>query len=275
VKRIAGVLNPRAERLDSHCLAYVVRHPRAGTFLIDTGFHPDASSDLRRDFGGSMSLLFRGLEPAEAPYEQQLREVGVEPREVERVVMTHLHVDHTSGMRLLPSARFTIGRREWAVAQTSRASARGFVSAHLPPEARVDLVDPERDGARHGPFGATLDLLGDGSVRLVSTPGHTPGHISVLVRVDGGHEVLVVGDAAYTRRSIDEQIAPLLTADDDRYRRTLAELKAFTEQRPDAIVVPSHDPTAWHDLEAVSATAQRALELDRSRAHERSIQAVR
>src|SRR5918997_6803839 len=69
VTRIAGVLSPRAERLDSHCLAYVVRHPRAGTFLIDTGFHPDARADRRRDFGWRMSLMFGGLRPAAEPFD--------------------------------------------------------------------------------------------------------------------------------------------------------------------------------------------------------------
>ncbi|GAC1318455.1 MAG: hypothetical protein NVSMB25_07900 [Thermoleophilaceae bacterium] len=59
-----------------------------------------------------MSLLFRGLRPAEAPYDEQLRALSIDPADVERVIMTHLHVDHTSGMRLLPRAEFTCARAE-------------------------------------------------------------------------------------------------------------------------------------------------------------------
>lgn len=253
------VLLPGGEVIKSPCLAYVVRHSDAGAILIDTGIHPDASENLRQDFGTRMGLVFRNLRPAKVPYEEQLRELGVEPSEVERVVMTHLHVDHTGGMRLLPNARFVCAREEWRAATRKGAAGKGFVARHLPPETRMELIDFERQGEPHGPFPSTLDLLGDGSIRLVSTPGHTPGHMSVLLQVEGGRQVLVVGDAVYTLRSIREQILPLLTVSDELYLRSLRELKRFMESEPDAILVPSHDPTAWHALRSVSPAAERAL----------------
>src|SRR5256885_795851 len=126
----------------------------------------------------------------------------------------------------------------------------------MPPEERVELVDFESDGEPHGPFASTIDLLGDGSMRLLSTPGHTSGHMSVLLTAAGGRDVLVVGDAAYTLRSIEEQRLSLLAANDDRYRESLKQIKAFMEQEPEAIVVPSHDPDAWRALHAVTATAR-------------------
>jgi N-acyl homoserine lactone hydrolase len=250
-RRLAGVLASGTKRMRSPCLAYVVRHPAAGTVLIDTGFHQDAATDLRRDFGLPMSLMFRGIDAAE-PFDSQLREREVDPLAVERVVMTHLHVDHTSGMRLLPNARFVCTREEWRAATGSRASAKGYVGHHLPPADRVDLVDFDLSPAEpHGPFVRTIDLLGDGSVRLVSTPGHTAGHMSVLLRLADERQVLLVGDAAYTLRSIDEQILPLLTTGDSRYAESLGQLKAFAEAHPEATLVPSHDPTAWHALSAL------------------------
>src|SRR5919197_5168445 len=87
----AAVLRPGGEVMRAPCLAYVIRHPDAGTILVDTGFHPDARVDARKDFGIRMSLVFRGMKHPEAPYEEQLRELGVETAEVERVLMTHLH----------------------------------------------------------------------------------------------------------------------------------------------------------------------------------------
>lgn len=103
---LTAVLFYRDETLDSPCLAYTVRHPTAGTILIDTGFHPDAVTRRRQDFGLLMALMFRKLRIADKPYAQQLAELGIHADSVERVIMTHLHVDHTSGMRLLPSATF-------------------------------------------------------------------------------------------------------------------------------------------------------------------------
>jgi glyoxylase-like metal-dependent hydrolase (beta-lactamase superfamily II) len=166
--------------------------------------------------------------------------------------MTHLHVDHTSGMRLLPAARFTCSRREWAAARGALSWSGGYVRNHLPPAARMDLVDL-RDGEAFGPFQRTLDWLGDGSIRLLDTPGHTVGHLSVLLRVVGARQVLLVGDAAYTRRNIDEQVLPLRTADDDASRRSLHELHAFATAHPDALLIPSHDPDAWRSISATAA----------------------
>jgi glyoxylase-like metal-dependent hydrolase (beta-lactamase superfamily II) len=73
-----------------------------------------------------------------------------------------------------------------------------------------------------------------------------------------GGIVLLVGDAAYTVRSIHEELLPLITDDDERSRRSLSELRAFAEAEPDATLVPSHDPTAWHGLREEEEPLQAA-----------------
>ncbi|HTD58156.1 MAG TPA: MBL fold metallo-hydrolase, partial [Solirubrobacteraceae bacterium] len=112
LQRLLAGLRPGGETLLAPCLAYAVHHPTAGTILIDTGMHPDASTHLRRDFGLPMGLVFRGLRPAEKSFDEQLQALDIPPDGVERVIMTHLHVDHTSGMRLLPAAEFICSRAE-------------------------------------------------------------------------------------------------------------------------------------------------------------------
>lgn len=256
---LAAVLKPGDNVVRSPCLAYAVRHPSAGTILVDTGLHPDASTSVRRDFGRPMSILFRDLKPADEPFDEQLRALGIEPPDIERVVMTHLHVDHTSGMRLLPNAEFTCAREEWSATQGRFPAGKGYVGRHLPPASRMRLVDFDADGTAYGAFAKTIDLLGDGTVRLISTPGHTAGHLSVLLRLTGGRQVLVIGDAAYTLRNVSEEILPMLTDHDAVSLRSMREIKAFARQEPEAILVPTHDPTAWHELRHVSASAERAL----------------
>jgi glyoxylase-like metal-dependent hydrolase (beta-lactamase superfamily II) len=245
IRQLPSVFKRNAAALESPCLAFLVRHPHAGVLLVDTGLHRDASVDLRKDFGLPMSFVFRGLTPAAVPYDDKLRSLGVEPDEVGSVVMTHLHVDHTSGMRLLPNATFICARPEWDAAHSRSAVAKGYVRRHLPPKEWTQLLDYERDGEPYEAFARTIDLLGDGSVRLISTPGHTPGHQSVLIQSDDGRPILLVGDAAYTVRSIDDEVLPLLTADDETSRQSLRELRAFAQQTPEAALVPSHDPDAY------------------------------
>lgn len=240
----------KGRMLRSPCLAYVIRHRDAGVWLIDTGLHPDASAKLRRDFGLPMSLLFSDIEPAETPFADQLRSLGVEPDDVEHVVMTHLHVDHTSGMRLLPNARFVCTHEEWSAAHGHLPAAKGYVRHHLPTESRMQLLEFDKDGEGYGAFAKTIDLLGDGSIRLIFTPGHTHGHQSILLSLDDGRSVLLVGDAAYTLRSIREQLLPMATANDDASLESLRELNVFAEDHPEALLIPSHDPDAWLVLSA-------------------------
>lgn len=243
-------LNKKGPMLQSPCLAYVLRHPDAGVVLIDTGLHPDASTSLRNDFGLAMSLLFSDIRPAPVSFVEQLRAVSLQPEEVDRVVMTHLHVDHTGGMRLLPNATFLCTHREWAAAHRRLAAAKGYVGRHFPGASRMRLLDYDQQGEPHDVFSRTIDLVGDGSIRLIFTPGHTPGHQSVLVRLDDGRPLLLVGDAAYTLRSIREELLPMVTANDAESRRSLRELNAFAHAHPEAILVPSHDPDAWRRLNA-------------------------
>jgi glyoxylase-like metal-dependent hydrolase (beta-lactamase superfamily II) len=113
----------------------------------------------------------------------------------------------------------------------------------------MQLLDYGREGVPAGVFERTIDLFGDGSIRLLSTPGHTPGHQSVLLELEDGRTALIAGDAAYTLRNIREQLLPLFTADDRASRQSLRTLGAFVQARPDAILVPTHDPDAWRQLE--------------------------
>jgi N-acyl homoserine lactone hydrolase len=247
-RRILSGISPFGGMLDAPCIAFVVRHPAAGTILIDTGMHRDAREDPSRDFGMPLSLMFRMLRPAEEPFDEQLRALDIEPDSVERVVMTHLHVDHTSGMRLLPNAQFIASTAEWAATRGRFPAGKGYVPHHLPAVSRMQLLDFERDGEPYATFEQTVDLLGDGTIRLLSTPGHTAGHLSVLLRLADGGQALLVGDTAYTLRNIHEEILPMLTDNDALARRSIGAIRAFALASPQTILVPSHDPNAWRAL---------------------------
>ncbi len=248
--RLPRALTAKGDAVRMPCLSFVLRHPTAGVILVDTGFHPDLLTRGAADFGVPLRVMFRGVKPGSSAFDAQLRARGIDPDDVTQVVMTHLHGDHTSGMRLLPRAEFVVSAEELRTARSRGAATKGFVAAHLPGDARFRVVDVARAGEPFGPFARTVDLLGDGTVRLLSTPGHTPGHLSLLVETADRGPVMIVGDAAYTRRSIDERILPLLTADDDAARQTLDALHAYVQANPGTVVVPTHDPEAWRALTA-------------------------
>jgi N-acyl homoserine lactone hydrolase len=247
--RLAQFARGFKDTISMPLLAYVIRHPEAGPIAVDTGLHPDAARSVREDYGAVNGVVFGSLRAEPESYPEQLSGLGVDPHDVRLAVMTHLHADHTSGMRLLPNAEFACGRREWAAATGRLAFAGGYAPRHLPEESAMRLIDWNQ-GVGHGPFARTIDLLGDGSLRLISTPGHSPGHMSVLVRVAGRGEVLIVGDAVYTLESLRERILPFRTDDDERYLDSLRQLRAYADANPEAPLIPTHDAQAWREYAA-------------------------
>lgn len=226
--------------------AFLVEHPRAGLILVDTGLHPVVATRPTENMGWVNGRFFRLTVQPHETVPARLRRLGHSPRDVAQVVMTHLHGDHTSAMSEFPSATFLTTPAEWRAARRVLGFAGGYVRAHLPHRASVRFVDFDRGRPRCG-LGRTLDLLGDGSVRLVSTPGHTVDHLSVLVQTAHG-AVFLLGDAVYTLRNLDENALPWRTADDATYHATMNALRAYRRECPGTLLVPTHDADAWDRL---------------------------
>ena len=231
---------------------FLVEHPTAGPLLIDTGFHASVQDTARTSLGRRQAWVLPARQAAGESAPEQLRARGVEPAEIGVVVMTHLHNDHASGAVQFPQATFVVTSAEWDAA-CAGGFPEGYRHAHYDHPFDWRTVDHDApEAVPHAGFERSLDLLGDGSVRLVSTPGHTLGHQSIVLRLRGG-ELLLTGDAAYTRRTIDEQLVPIFFADVPLYERSLAQIGDYVKQRPNAVVIAGHDAARWPQLQPVYA----------------------
>ncbi len=104
-----------------------------------------------------------------------------------------------------------------------------------------------RDAESFSGFARSFDIFGDGSLRTVYTPGHTLGHMSVVLRTGAG-EVLVAGDAIYLQRTLADTHLPYRTEDEHLFRRSLREIQQYVRETPDARVIPGHDWEDWERL---------------------------
>ena len=246
-----GLTLPAADRMRLPVPAFLVEHPGAGLMLVDTGFHPSVAVDPSQGFGRLAGVVFKDAEmDAEQAVPAQMRGLGLEADNVRTVVMTHLHADHASGISQFPGATFVLSEAEWRAAAAGGAR-QGYQHHHFDHAFDYRLLDydaPEADS--FATFGRSLDLFGDGSVRLVSTPGHTVGHQSVVLRLTG-RELLLTGDAAYTMRTIAESALPHRMDDEHFFRRSLREIQLYVERTPTAVVVPGHDLARWEELEDI------------------------
>lgn len=224
--------------------AFLVEHPAAGPILIDAGLHELVATDVSAALGRLANVAFTIDMKPEWSVPAQLRERGIDPASVEAIVMTHLHYDHASGLSQFPGATVSVDAREHAAASKG-SLLEGFIPKLLQTPGQQWRMLPGDD--------EDIDFLGDGTIRLLSTPGHTPGHRSVALRLASGGDLLLTGDAAYARRTIDEDLVPLLTWRDDAYKTSLAKVRAWTQAHPGAPVIPGHDPVTWAELDAVYA----------------------
>lgn len=239
------MLSGQAERVPVPC--FLVRHPGAGPILIDTGLHPSVATDPKHNFG---RILAKVLAPSLRPGDDvisQVRRKGVEPEEIKYVILTHLHADHASAISELPDATFLVGEPEWRAATSPRVTTQGYRHAQF--DFAFDYMTVSYDGASinsYASFGRTVDLFGDSSIRLAYTPGHTPGHQSVICRL-ADRDLIIGGDVAYTERQIKDSKAPqpAMVADIHNFRRSLREVHLFHQQYPDVVITPGHDPAFY------------------------------
>jgi glyoxylase-like metal-dependent hydrolase (beta-lactamase superfamily II) len=85
-------------------------------------------------------------------------------------------------------------------------------------------------------------------VRLAFTPGHSAGHLSVILRLPR-RDFVVVGDAAYDWRQFQGETEPLMMEDEHNWRRSLRELQQYRQAYPYALIVPGHDPGFFAKLD--------------------------
>jgi N-acyl homoserine lactone hydrolase len=233
------------------CPVFLVRHSSAGAILVDTGLHPSVATDPKENFG---SLGARFGHPTLASGEDapsQLRKRGLEPSEVPIVVMTHLHLDHTSAISEFPNSTFVVSETEWQAAASGPSPLmNGYRRAHFDYAFEYRTVDFDRANIdSYASFGRTFDLFGDGSLRLAFTPGHSAGHMSVICRL-AERDFVIGGDCVYMLAQLDgDEPGPPRPQDAHNYRRSLQELRLFRRQFPDAIVTPGHDPDFYARIE--------------------------
>lgn len=235
-------------------LVAVVEHAD-GVLLFDTGYAPRVRAAVSRGLDRVYGALLPVHVTPEESVAAQLAARGVAADDVTTVVLSHLHADHVGGLRDFPGARVVADRGAVALARSARGVGRlrrGLVPALLPADLPDRLVDPgdlpPADQADLAPLAGARDVLGDGRVLVLPLPGHSAGHLGLVLRTPGV-DLVLVGDAAWHTRAVSHgelphPVARAVTADWARYRGTLAALDALARRRPDVLVLPSHDEDA-------------------------------
>jgi N-acyl homoserine lactone hydrolase len=215
---------------------WLVVHPR-GRLLFDTGLHPDTAADPVGRLGARRASRFAVVSPPGEDAVASLARLGLHADDVTHVVNSHLHFDHCGCNRCFRRARVLVQRAELDAMRAACAAGVDDPGDWDDPARPPETVEGEHD------------VFGDGTVVLLPTPGHTPGHQSLRALTASGRVVVLAGDAVYTRRHLDDDALPPPAAvwHAAAMSDSMARLRAMRD-RQRALLVFGHDEAQWREL---------------------------
>jgi N-acyl homoserine lactone hydrolase len=213
--------------------SYLIQH-RRGLIVFDTGLAPEAATDPDPIYGPFLREVAK-LEYAESQrLDRQIEALDFRLSDVTHVIASHLHLDHVGGLHLFPDATLLVGRGEL-----------GY--AFWPDPAHAGLYQRDRLEAlrsrRWREVDEDTDLFGDGGIVILDTPGHSPGELSLLVRLSG-QTIILTGDTVHLRDGYARCLNYCLDYDSLAARRSMRRLQALSEAL-EAQVWIGHDPGDW------------------------------
>jgi N-acyl homoserine lactone hydrolase len=256
LRRRLGPLIDRVWTEPLPILAYAIEHPE-GVIVVDTG--ETARTSEPGYFPRWHPYFHLAVRMDVAPDDEigpQLRALGIAPGDVRQVVITHMHTDHAGGLHHFPRTEILVGRADIADASGLGGRLRGYPNRHWP--SWFDPTAVEFSSGAYGPFPQSRALTTAGDVRIVPLPGHTPGHLGVVVE-EPDHVVLLAGDASYNEDLLLRGALDGVAPDEAAARRTLERIQALASERPTVYAV-AHDPGTGARL-----AARRVTPADRAR----------
>ncbi|WP_243402112.1 MBL fold metallo-hydrolase [Leptospira haakeii] len=227
-------------------LSYLVKHPKKGYFLLDSGV-PTVDSNNRCDFsliGPLFNIECRSEKGKDLA--SQLDTLKIPNVDLNFVLASHLHWDHIGGMEALRKRgpiKMLISEEEAKDASSLFSVFHGYSSKALSFDFDVSFLP--RDKFFEMPIlGSVYDLYGDGSTWIISAEGHTKGEIAILLNAASG-PLLFTFDASHLKSGFDNEITPGATVDKNKSMEIIRKMNAFSKKFPKVKVIYGHEPTQW------------------------------
>lgn len=231
-------------------LAVALRHPAHGWTMYDTGYDPRYFEVLRDWTHRPLQWVLPAELPPAEHLDRRMAGIGLQADGVQRVIVSHFHLDHIAGLHRFPRAALVFAEDAWQSVEPLSGWRAARVVYHPAAVDRAQIaargiVLRSADAQPWRGFPSTWDLFGDDSLRLVELPGHAHGQLgAVFRRVPDGREIFLVSDACWTLGNLHGKppgvLARFLMDDPAAFHATLGRLEKFAAAYPETLLVPSH-----------------------------------
>ncbi len=234
--------------------AWVIDHGE-GILVVDTG---ETARTADPDYFPRWHPFFRWSVRMDVKPEDeigpQLSQIGIKPSDVKTVILTHLHTDHAGGLHHFSDSEILVHPGEWETARGQFGKLQGYLPQRWPSWFAPTPVEfrPER----LGPFPRSHSLTTAGDVVIVPTPGHTPGHVSVIVK-SGGVSYFLAGDTSYNQQLLLERRSDGVSPKPRVTVKTIDRILQYAETQA-TVYLPSHDKESGERLRQGSVLSAKS-----------------
>ena len=209
---------------------YLIRHPK-GDLIWDTGVPQTIADNPGGAAPGGITVTARLTD--------QLKQLNLTPADIEFLSISHSHFDHIGNAGLFAASTWIVDadERAYAFRAGARADAKGFAAYSALETSKTVLIEGD----------VTYDVFGDGSVTIHQTPGHTPGHTVLLVRLRKAGPVMLTGDMWHIAESRAARRVPRFNVDRAMSLRSMDKVEALAKATG-ARVVLEHVPADFDAL---------------------------
>lgn len=241
-------------------LCALIRHPDKGYLLYDTGY----SDQFFKETKSFPECLYAKVTPVIMPPEerllQQLEARGLQPSDIQTIIISHFHADHVAGLHDFPQANFISFKADYLQLQRMKKISQvrnGYLPGLLPADfeqrnTSVESTTRIKLPSYLSPIKNGYDLLGDRSILGLDLPGHASSQLGVVFRDQNGRRVFLIADASWSIEALASHARPSKLAyrifsDSKKYDQTFHSLAELYHREKDLRIIPSHCLTTWNE----------------------------
>ncbi|MGN7942838.1 MBL fold metallo-hydrolase [Virgibacillus sp. 6R] len=239
----------------------LLNHETYGYILFDTGYASHFLEATKRFPFSAYAKITPVTFTETKSIKYQLEEIGINQKQINYIILSHFHGDHTAGLKDFPYAKILTFKKAYEHIVTKskfQALTKGCLLELLPENIEerlifIDEMDEKQLSKSYGDFSIGYDVFEDESVIAIDLTGHAIGQFGIFVNLQSGKRVLLCADAVWVSEAFEQLIFPhwianVIIEDVEMYRNNLKKLNQLWIQNPEIDILPTHCHKTWEKV---------------------------